>query len=566
MNESILDWLKKINIKYLSTLIALIALIVFFVNYAVIVISVTTPNNLPKVTPAEKMDHHYGYEEGHSHNNEEGVHYTDNIIDDKYKEKDSVDVSISYDNVPKDIGRPGIHIVKRGVNGVRVKTVNSATSSIISIPWYGFLYKKLDIKIDKNADKLSYRSTLRNPCGSYNEKSNQIIQYDCSKPTSLSVYETPYDKKWKARNIANIDYQKSTLAHYMGGLLGVDRSAKDSKKIIRHLSIDGTIRSLNQPDGTNCSQSVCIAGSKSEANKFLLRHPNSAKIFTDTKNQNNSNFIFVTSNGDINLGKVSSIKKINYKKVEHIEEYDPGSYQTLCDINNSKAICYQGVTLDAPVKKTTSSPSPSYLLSINFDSDKVERFKLRDNLALSYIGITTDDSIFAKELNSIIQLRIKSNKKIEEVPIADNIDKVSAGSDLYYTYDKGVFKLETKTLDSYQIFNSGNIHPDKLITTDKSVVILGNSPRGYRGLTYAWKLNQEDNLNPGLRIIDRLPGHPLSVAFGKTDLVGDMIYIQPTIDRGTPISKTENEKKRIIKNLRTSGIDTDKFKIITAKN
>lgn len=574
MNEALITTIKKIKIRYVIIAIATVPLLYFVLNYSLLYVAVSTPSNLPKVTDFNKIDHlhthnHTSAEESPATGAE--VDYRKNIIKDSYKKDAEIEVSVTYgEEGMNTIGKPGLHVVKRQATAVTANAGNTTASSAFSVPWYGFLYKNIDIKLDTNAEKIAYKSSLRNPCGVYSEELRRAVQYDCNNPKVLSVYETPDTGNWSIQNIAELRYQRSAFTQYKGGLIGVTEpgekigeSTIHETAVIQVTSPEGTVSFYNQPDGVNCLQAICIQGDTSKVFNSLSRNYSPARIFTDTKDQTNSRFIFVTSEGAIYLGEPNG-DSVTYKNIKPPQEYDPAKHQTLCDMHGTRATCYQGLSDNPPSGQVSSQQAPAHLLSFRFDSDEQTAVKLRDNLALNYLGVTSDNSVFVKERNTLIYIQMNGNK-VKEIPVSNGVDKVSAGADLYYTYDKGVYKLENQTLNSYRVFHSDHIAPDKIITTNKSVIVLGRAPHNVRDITYAWKLNSEENLTPGLRIIDRLPSTPNSTAFSTTDLVGDKIYIQVPMDRSTPLSHIEETRDRVIRSLRESGIDTNRFQIVSPK-
>lgn len=563
MNESFIDILKKVKIRYV--IIALVALLFLFVapRYAILVVSVDTPENLPQVVDYDEVDH--------IHN---AMEDEENANLDEFKVDAEVEVTLHYETGPESIGKPGIHLVKRGVTGIEAQAGDSgATRAAFSLPWYGMSFRKMNIELDTNAEKIAYRSTLQRSCGVFSERLERMAQYACgNNPTALSFYNTS-SNSWEVTTLASLYFPRATPAHYKGGLLGLTQTSTSNDventtedKLIRAVSDEGDTSFFEQPEGVNCARAVCIEGERQAANNFLSQHETPAAIFTDTKNQSNERFVFVASDGTIYLGTPGENSAVSYKKFSASEEYDAGFYQTLCDIHDTFVACIQGQSRNPANTDVSTKPRPANLILLNFEEDEHTVMPIRNNAIFVDMITTSSNEIFAKEGSTLIHLHPNEKGRVEETEIARNVDKIAANSDLYYTSNRAVYEVDAESFDTHKKFSSHNINPRELIATSQSVFVLGSAPQNMAQPTYAWKLNDEPNLTPGTRTIDKIPTMPGSIAFGTNDLVGNRLYITiPTFSRSSNVTQTSinREVDSVLNSLRRSGVDIDSLEVIS---
>jgi hypothetical protein len=559
MNDITTRLFTKTNTLLIAGIAVLIGCIYLFSQYALLYVTVDMPASMPKVTDFDKVDHRHESEQ--TSKSGDGADYRKNIIAEDEKVAAKAKLSVMYDDAYKESGEPGLHIVKRTASAASVSAGNTATSTALRLPWYGFKHAHLALKLDTNADKLAYKSSLRSACGVYSEALERVSQYSCTSPRVLSVYNTPLDNHWLVDNIAELSYQRQAFTQYQGGLIGlaIDPSNENSSASIQAVSAEGASANYPLPNGMQCLITACALKSDNLKLSELQSYP-SIQFFTDTKDQTNTRFAIAASDGTLYLAQTNQ-GDVSYRKIDAPKEYNPHTQQTKCDVNKEKVYCYRGLADNPSNGQVSSKDTPTSLYIYNFNSNEEESYKLRDNLSVNFFGITSQNKIFYKEKNTLTHLQL-DQKKPREVVVAKNIDKVSAGGSAYYTYSGGVYKVENETLNTYQVFHSDHISPQQLTTTKDSVVILGYAPQNNSTTTYAWKLNNQENLTPGLRLIDRLPSAPSSVAFATTDLVGSRIYIQVPMDRSKPLSYIKEKQEEVLQNLRESGIDTSELETI----
>ncbi len=522
--------LQKRIVKY-SILIAIVAifLIYFIFNYAFIYVHVTKP---------------------------EGV--------------SNAKVYLSYDLNYNEIGKPGLHVVKRGADGIMVKSgQNIRTVAKFQSPWYGFTYREIHLQRDKNADKIAFKSVLKRACGTYSKKLDRLAHYSCSSnPQALMYYNTPTKGQWLTETISSLYYPSNIPVSYMGGLIGVSSDEKSylpNNELIRVVSDTGETRVFKWPTEDSAidekEDQNLPAFERLKQKRERDRSRVLAKIFTDTKNQNNNRFVLVSSRGDIYLATPHS-DSINYKKVNAPDWYDTSNSQTICDINGAAVVCYRGLS-DSPKGELSSKPTQSGITELSFNDNSQKEIKLENNLILQDFGVTSSGYIFGRNTGKLFYFSKGSDSKLHTIEISNKIDTLNIGDKAYFIQDKGVFVVDPKTLSSHQIFYSTNIIPERLTVADSHVFIIGKSAQRQKGYTYAWRINQHDHIGDKSRPIDMLPSFLESSTYGTVDLVEDSLYVQPPVYSINNPEDLARRQKVTLEYLRKSGIDTTKFNIVT---
>ena len=555
MNESIIQSLKKIKITYI--ILGLVAVILLYVvpRYAILVVSVDVPDTLPQVLAAE-VDH--------SHEailNEEDL--TEYMVD------PPVIVGLTYTEGEKVIGGPGLRFVKRGSSSISAQAGNTSVRAAFNIPWYGFAYKKFELQLDSNADKIAYRHPSALGCGVYSERLERMAQYECgSGPLALTAYSTD-EVQWKVRPISDLYYPHNSPSPYKGGLLGITQAGSpegvtdtSDDTLLREVTDEGKTKFYKQPDGVNCDRAVCIEGSHEKASEFRQEHAARSAIFTDSKDQSNSRFVFASSDGSIYLGDPKEDSSVSYKKIEAIEEYDANFYRTICSVNGAFVACIQGQSDTPPNTEVSTKKRPAKLITMDFDTNDVTTTFVQNNAIFINLTTTKGSNIFVQEGSTLLQL-VQERGQTTVTKIAENVSDIDANDKVFYVHNRGVYQLDPGSLDTHLRFRSQNISPRRVITTSDEVFIIGSAPQSSSQPSFAWKLNNEPNLTPGARLIDRLPTPPESTSFGKNDLVGNRLNldIQPS-NQGYTQENIDREVGRILENIRQSGVSTDNLEVV----
>ena len=520
--------LKKIT-KYGVLTLVVIGAIYFISHYAVVMISITKPDGVSDATIYASRD-------------------------------------LTYEK----IGGAGIHIIKRDINKIVVKTErNISTLSRFDAPWYGFAYKKIELKRDKNADKIAFKASLKRACGTYSKKLDRLAHYSCSpSPSALMYYKAPTDSPWTLEEISPLDYPSFTPTNYMGGLIGVSYDNYPDTSMGKHLSIvseDGKTSTLNWPPETTSSNNTKNL-TLDQFNKNEADGSVQAKIFTDISNQENRRFILVLPDGTIYLATPHSGSQVDYKKINPPAWYDTENSQTICSLHDIAVTCFRGLS-DTPTGELGSKPTQSNIVEFSFEDTTQHETKLEDNLILQDFGATTDGFIFGRNNGKLFYFKKdRRDNTLHRLELSGRADSLTVSNKAYFIQDRGVFAIDTATLDAQQVFYSTNIVPERLTIAGADVFVIGKSVQRQEGYTYAWHVATQDNTGDKERLIDILPSFIEASTYGTIDLVGNSIYIEVPNDR---LSSPEDIKQRqaaSIRRLKLSGINTEDLNIITPQH
>lgn len=471
-------------------------------------------------------------------------------IVDQAKAGSQTRIFFNTNTTSKEVTMGEIHIVSRDNMSVTVQAGNNIrTHSLLDIPWYGIVEKKITLKRDKNADKIAYRSTLDDSCGSYSTERARMLQYDCSETAAVTYFNTPEDGAWELGNVAlDFPFRRNTATPYQGGLIGFTGVPLGTDNIppgyIMRVSADEKVSYYEQPSDISPAMSY------------------TSKIATDQYDQKNNRFIVISPTGALYLGTPTadpSSLSVDYKTILPSKNYASTIEQTTCRLRGTKAICYRGLASNIGDSTQETDKITPEIIRIDFVTGEHKTIPLKDSSLVFDIAVTASDDIYILSHKKLLHLEQYEGSYITKV-ITQNADAIAANDSLYFTQENGVFQLDKKTLDAHQIFYSHNIKPQKLVAAHQDIIILGKSANTDM-YNYAWKLNDEDDLNYGTRLIDLLPSFPESAAYGAVELVGDMAYIQLSSSRDATAKSIAQQKKATLEYLELMGIDTKQLKI-----
>ncbi len=452
----------------------------------------------------------------------------------------------------EEIGSPGIHIIPRNTQGIVAQNgANIRTQTPMNVPWYSLLVtQEISLQRDKNATKVAYQSTIDNPCGAYDRTHDRLLQYRCQSPNTVVYYNASDSYPWAIETLAsNTLFTATPVMPYMNGLIGIYYPSSGSENSIAILHPDGKVQLRQLPDNISTINSV-----------------NGASIVTDRQSWDNSNFIYISANGTVYLGNPDESDQafVNYKQIDAPKEYNPEKQQTLCSLKGDSAICYRGprnYTADGPTTDDLRGIT-SEIVTIDIKTALLKRYPLKGAplISLSSIEMTKDGQLYGLDDKKIIAFK-KEGEGYHTRAIAFNVDSLAIADKVLFIQNNGVFTVDPTTDDSYQIFYSHNIKPHQLITSGNDVFILGKSVNS-DSTTYAWKLNDEEDLNYGKRLIDLLPSFPHSLVYGDVDLVGDKINITVPSSRDATAKSIEDKKQSTLNYLELLGVDLSNLKIV----
>lgn len=419
---------------------------------------------------------------------------------------------------------------------------------MINIPWYGYAHKKIALHRDKNADKIAFKSSLDDVCGAYSKNLDRMMQYSCKNPQAVVYYSAPQDKTWSIETLVDgTHYSNTPIAPYKGGIIGIsyseDSDAGHYESIVG-VSDTGEVRLYQQPDNISRTDFA------------------QARIFTDEQNQANDRFVLVEKNGAIHLatpGQDKDNPAVNYTTIPAPATYSPTLEQTQCHLQDTSVICYRGLATNIGDSTEDTAKVQPQIIKLTFGSEKTTITPIGDSLPIFDFDVTNDGQLYGLSYKKLIRFTQKSNTYYPE-ELSQNVDSIAAGDKLYFLQNNGVFTIDPTSHDAYQVFYSHNIQPDKLLTSSDRVFIIGKSVNNSED-TYAWRLNDDDDVNYSNRLIDILPSFPASSAYGRTDLVGNTLDIQVLASRIDTEADIRRKKQATLDYLKDLGVNIDQLTI-----
>jgi hypothetical protein len=479
-------------------------------------------------------------------------------IDTGGNQSSKLTVYTSSDVATAKAGSAGLNIVPRNTKSLIVASGdNMKTQSKITIPWFGYSYKKVTLKRDKNAEKVAFNSTSSTNCASYSSNFDRLMYYSCQRPTSLSEYLTPTTGTWITKKIADAGFYTNKVTSYMGGVIGI--SYRENSDVIR----PGEITAV-----TETGQRVYY----SPPEGFNLDEIGKAKLFTDTNDITNNRFILVDTQGNIYLGTPTGGKNIDYKHISPPEKYNPIYNQTLCAVNGDSAHCYRGHAAvgDRPEKFDATQLADDTIVTLSFNDTNANTVKVEpSDFVLSDFYTTTTNQLYGKSHKKLYAFDKVGDKYIPD-ELSQNIDSAASSQNMYFIQQNGIYQVDSKTKDSYQIFHSNNIIPKSVYVAANKVFITG-SIKGAGPTTYAYVLNSEDDTAPGKRLIDIFP-----TSFDKLpkvnsqDFIGNrfLFRLKVTINKDAKTiadaidkKSLEQAKAQVINYINDQGINPDSLDI-----
>lgn len=469
-----------------------------------------------------------------------------------------ITVYTSSDTATAKAGGVGLNIVKRDTKSLIVASgENMKTQSEITIPWFGFSYKKVVLQRDKNAEKVAFNSTNSLTCATYSTNFDRLMYYACRRPATLVEYQTPPTGSWFTKKIADLGFYTDKVAPYMGGVIGI--SYRENTDIV----LPGEITAV-----TETGQTVHY----SPPEGFNLAELGKTKIFTDTNDVTNNRFVMVNRQGDIYLGTPTGGESVDYVHIPPADKYNPAYNQTICAVNGDSAHCYRGQSAlgDRPEKFDTTQLAEDSIIALSFNDATVNSVKVDpSNLLLNDLYTTTTGQLFGRSAKKLYSFDKNGDKYISN-ELSQNIDHAASGQKLYFIQNNGIFEVDDKTKDSYQIFYSKNIIPKAVYTAADKIFVIG-SIRDAGPTTHAYVLNSEDDTAPGKRLIDIFP-----TSFNKLpkvsfqDFVGNRLQfrLKVTINKNAKTIKDavdqqsfDQAKAQVMNYINDQGVNPDSLNI-----
>lgn len=410
------------------------------------------------------------------------------------------------------VGGGGMTIIPRGSDEFEVAAKDTAkTLTRISLPWYGFTSKSIELKKTKGAKKRAFYAESE-LCASYNSSRNTLLKYSCAEPTSLIEYQTPDDAIWGDQPVAELSYiENQNLPPYMGGVIGVSVSTDEDSESPNHsgnVSIDAV-----SPDA---KRSYKAPGDIAQDNLAEL------KVYTDTADATNSRFILVDRFGSIYLATPNDSSTVTYKLVSAPDTYNSAYNQTSCTITGAEATCYRGRNATAIAEGDTAYTQAT-VDRISFSDGVTSSSKVVDSPKFTRI-VKAGESLYGLADQEVHKIE-KSGDSYKSTRVLRNVTNVSAGKSLYFIKNSEAFVYNSATGDSHKLFRSPSIKAVAIYAVNDKVFLFGPT-KDSEDILFAYELQPEDD-NGEKRAIDVLPLETtvLNEVYAN-DIVGDKVFLQ----------------------------------------
>lgn len=459
-------------------------------------------------------------------------------------------VHASSDSKTEQVGSSGLVIIRRDTKSLLVNAGGRIrTQTPITIPWFGYLEKRVSLVADRDAEKVAFRSATQSECATYAKTLEQLLYYDCNNPSSLTRYLARPTGPWSEQVVAKMSFSNDTAMPYLGGVIGITYTKNTEPPTppdITYVTSEGRLNGLNAP---------------LEMDEDLV---SASTVFTDN-NPTNNRFVLVGGSGEIYLAEPDrNFKNVEYKKISAPAKYNQDFNQVTCSLSDATVYCFyarRGIG-DMPDKFDWESIAKPSIVRASFDDDSVERSDINAPIAtMNKFYATSGGDLFILNNKRLDYLK-KSSGGYTLDEVSQNVDSASGGGkNMYFAQDGGVFVVNPQTLDSNQVFYSQNVYARAIYQTDSDTFIIGFTG-GDDSYTYAYRLL--DRENPTDRLLDKLPFDTKDVDYVLTnDLVGERLYVRVYTPFRPPasIDKLDTETLSKIKNsisthLFSIGIDT----------
>lgn len=459
-----------------------------------------------------------------------------------------ITVYTSSDSANRKATGVGLQIVKRDTKSIIVASSNTVkTQTQVSIPWYGYATTSVILRSDKNADKIEYANNFKEGCATYNSITKKLTGFECSNSAFLQPYQGSNGRDQGQTLSVSYDIAQP----YLGGVIAITNGT-DADHPITVLDKTGKYATYNIPDEID------------EDNISSL------KLFSHTSSSTDGRFVIVDGNtGDVYLGTPQeTMRSVDYIRHAAPNNYNPDFQKTLCALTGDIVYCYRAEYAIGDIDRSINPPVDT-MTTYSYQNEESSTLELDENLLTDEFYATSNGKLYGKRFKKLYTFNI-IGETIVSKELAQNIDSGVAGDDFYYVQQGGLYKISDNNPDAHQVFSSSNITLKQAYISDEKIFMLG-SITGGKSTTYAYKLNDENNTNPGTRIIDLFPtaSDKLSGVTNQ-DMIGNELFITipialnknaRTAAEMVDQDKLEASKQKITNELGILGIDTTAVKV-----
>lgn len=387
----------------------------------------------------------------------------------------------------KNLGGPGLKILPRQTKTIMASEGDYIKSQkAVQFPWYGYASVKISLHSDKNATKVAYANTFSTACSTYTAEIDTLLSYNCTEPTTLS-YIDPKDGSRKVTS--PFSFIGNRAQPYRGGVMGLMRStAENANGAVAYVSHTGVQSSYNIP---------------TELNRSGIEN---LKVFTNTFDTSDPRFGLITTSGVVYLGTPSTEQKntASYTRFNPPKEYIQDEQQTECSFKTDIVYCYRGRYAVGDMH-SSGKPIRATITKMSFTNPDAIVNDIEDEQQgfLDGFSATPDGTLYGKYYKTLVSYSLNKDVYQNKI-IAQNVDSMATGDQLYYVQTGGLFRHTKNTGQSSQVFYSNNAVVRAVYPTKDKTFVYGSIRNG-GGTIHAYSLSDDDDTTPGKRLIDLLP-------------------------------------------------------------
>lgn len=414
----------------------------------------------------------------------------------------------------KKIGSQGLKILPTDIDMVRITAGKTIAQQIpIRMPWYRVASISADLQNSNRAVATSFLSTMGSSCAVYNSSIHQLTGYPCLNASRLLSQEK-IGQNWQTVATDTFSYISGAGAPYKDGVIGALYSEQHRASVgVKAVGGEGVVYKL-----------------PSEITYEDLR---ANPIVTDSAHPDNSRFVVIAQSGDIYIATPNDPEApVTYKKYPAPKGYDAKTQQTRCTLNGEMAHCYRGLRLQGD-QELNEMPSISNTVSKYSATTDTEQTWIVNEPMAEAIYATSDGTVYLQKYTDLFQATERS-ESLQLHKVAQQVQSVSAGDELRFISNQGVYQFNSKSEQAHQIFYSSNIKPVRIYTAGSKTFVFG-STGDFRQTMYGYELLAQPYDEKAPRLVDLFPANADSLP-GVTSqrLIGNELYVS----FAAPISKT----------------------------
>lgn len=431
-------------------------------------------------------------------------------------QRDTLSIKVSDGYTYTKTTNEGFLLLPKSIKTITVKAGKTISSQIaLNVPWYRFIPINTDLQYSKDANATSFSSLTGSRCAVYDDYSEQLVGYNCNKPSNL-ISTTKNDQGyWTTTATETFGYINNHVSPYKNGLIGPLYTQDNGPSV-------GVVDARGQRQIYRLPKEITFDDLRTN------------KIVTDTTDSTNSNVVIIRNNGEIYTATPQKHNQpVAYKKYSPPKGYDHKNQQTLCTIKAATAYCYRGAHIQGDQQlPDIKDRQPATISTLSFNEQRQTTRQIADPM-IEEIHVTAGGTIYVRNYMSLYKA-VEHSTSYSLQNVAQQVSSVSANKSLYYTSSNGVYRLSDGNNQATQVFYSPHIDTKRIYAVNNKVFVLGSVKNSSKQL-YAYEITPNDYTEAKKRLIDQFPtqqGEIPGVLSQK--LVDNTLYVSVA----TPITKT----------------------------